>query len=492
MGIVMQSAGGGGTEKLTIQLMASDGASLAGQQVQVIDPTSGAEIANFAYSGQPETLKLPAGINYKITAKEKIGYVAPAPVSGILVDDTTAVITYTVCTRLGYKRAKNDSNPDTRITYILDAVGKDPMYVNLSTGNPVWGSWESFVSEVATPVMLNTDGTEAYELDPNDQTKKADGTASDVANTSFNGNAMVRFGGKWRWVKRYEDADYEYVIFADGRYDATYNAYAHTNQNGQVTDHFYWGMYKGANVGGKLRSIAGQTIMVSQTRNTEVAYAQANGAGYDTVYNSGWQYIGDLLTLISKSDNSQAKFGAGRCASGNTAAIATGSTKAHGPFWGKSDQTSDVKVFWVEGHWGNIWEGMSGLINYNGNIRTKMVPPYNFDGAGYRVTGITPGGTSGGYISAQSVTDASGFVPKTASGSATTYMCDGLWFNNGQVDYALVGGRWSYGLLCGSRCVNLSNAASFSYADVGSRLSYLPPAAQAAGGGLGATAPSVS
>lgn len=464
----------GGKASLTIQLTASDSASLAGQQVTVTDPTSGAQIASFVYSGQPETLKFPAGINYKITAADKIGYVSPAPVSGILVNDTTAIITYTVCTRLGYRRAKADSNPDTRIEYLFDAVGKNPMHVDLSTGNPVWGDWQDFVYEVATPVMLRADGTEAYELNPDDQTKKADGTASDVANTAFDGNAMVRFGGKWKWVKRYEDDDYEYVIFADGRMDSTYNAYAHTNLNGQITDRFYWGMYKGGNVGGKLRSIAGLDVMVNQNRNTEVAYAQANGIGYDTIYNSGWQYIADLLTLVSKSDAAQAKFGTGRCDSGNSSGITPGSTKSYGPFWGSNNQTSDVKVFWIEGFWGNYWEGIRGLINYNGNIRTKMVPPYNMDGTDYRVTDVTPGGTSDGYISAESVDDASGFVPRTASGSATTYLCDGLWFANSGVMYALVGGPLNHGLRCGSRYVSLDSAVSHFTVAIGSRLSFIP------------------
>jgi hypothetical protein len=117
---------------------------------------------------------------------------------------------------------------------------------------------------------------------------------------------------------------------------------------------------------------------------------------------------------------------------------------------------------------------MAGLILDAGNkIKTKMTPPYNFDATDYVATGIAPSGTSGGYISSASVTSASGFVPSVASGSATSYYCDGLYFNNGQVDYALVGGDWAGGLLVGSRSVNLYHLASDAVTYIGSRLSYL-------------------
>lgn len=377
--------------------------------------------------------------------------------------------------RYGYRRTKAESNPDTRIEYLFDAVGMTPAYMDFGTGNFNYGSWQAFTEEVSRPVMLKTDGTVDYELSRNDMTKRVDGvTASDVSNTSYDGNAMIEFR-KYKWVKRYEDATYEYVIFSNGNYDGTYNAYAHTDLNGVVKDSFYWGAFKGSKVSSKMRSFADQTVGANQARTTEVTYATANGSGYYTIYKSGWEYIGDLLTLISKSDNSQTKFGSGRSKSTNTTAIATGTLKSQPYFKGYADETSDVKVFGIEGFWGNVWEGMAGLV-YNGQIRTKMIPPYNFDGTGYTLTGVSPSGTSGGSINTASVTDISGFVPKTASGSGTTYYCDGLWFNNAQVDYALVGGRWDNALRAGCRSVDLYGLASVASAAVGSRLSYINPA----------------
>lgn len=118
---------------------------------------------------------------------------------------------------------------------------------------------------------------------------------------------------------------------------------------------------------------------------------------------------------------------------------------------------------------------MRGLILDGANgIKTKMTPPYNFDGAGYITTGIKPSGTSGGYVSTAMV-DENGYVPSVASGSQSTYYCDGLYFNNAQVNYALVGGVWANAFLDGPRCVDLHNLASGAYASVGSRLSYVGP-----------------
>lgn len=472
--------GGSGdvNESATVNVSTDDSASVVGQVITMTDNTvsSLTETYTLLTGESSHTFKVLVGHSYTISVDTKSLYTSPSALTYTAIAGNTRTIAmqYLKLYRYGFRRTKATTDPEDRIEYLYDAVGLTPAYMDFTSGNFNFGSWQTFTEEVSRPVMLKNDGTVDYALSRTDFTKKSDGvTASAVDSTAYAGNAMIEFG-KYKWVYRYEDATYEYVIFSNGQYDANYKALAHTNELGTVKDYFYWGACKGSNVSSKLRSIATGAVMVSQTRNTEVSYATGIGSGYYTIYKSGWDFICDLLTLISKSDDCQTKFGTGRSKSTNTTAIACGTLKAQPMFKGYNDETSDVKVFGIEGFWGNVWEGMAGLV-FNTKIKTKMVPPYNFDGAGYVDSGITPSGTSGGFISSAQVGE-QGFIPKVASGSGTTYYCDGLWFDTAQVDYALVGGNWDDALSDGCRFVNLNSLASVASAGVGSRLSYLNPA----------------
>ena len=376
----------------------------------------------------------------------------------------------------GYKINKADSNPATRITYTEMAVGMTPAAMDFASGKFNYGSWAgAWFIEGNKPYMVKNDGTVDYELDANDYTKKKDGTASDVANSSYGGNAMASF--PLMWFKRWEDSQYEYCNICNIQLDDTYTAYAHTRQDGTTMDVKYLAMFEGSYISSKLRSLSGQALGVSQTAATEISYATANGACWYTQSFSEWAMVGDLLRLISRNDNTQAAFGYGR--GGANAAMNTGSLVAKGQFFGYSEAqstTNAVKVFHIENFWGNVWNRIAGLMNLSGKIYTKEVPPYNTTGSRYTNTGLTPAGTSGGYINLTKML-AAGRVGYTASGSATTYATDGFWFNNSKSNYALVGGRWDNAAFCGASCLNLSAAASYTGAHVGACLSCEQPAA---------------
>ncbi len=389
-----------------------------------------------------------------------------------------------LASRYGFRRTKANSDPDARIDYLYDAQGFTPakMTFDADTGEGTfdYGDWENFVNSIARPVMLKTNGEVDYELDHEDQTKKKDGTSSDIADTSYGGNAMVEFGSAFKWVKRYEDETYEYVVFSDVKYDDDYHAYAHTNDSGVVKDAFYLGMFTGPYNSNVLRSLATGNCAVSQSAETEITRAKANGSGYNILYKSAWDYVADLLTLISKSDNSQAAFGSGVDKRKNSI-TGPGETKEDGPFVGWNTGTKCVKVFWIENFWGNMWQRLAGCINDNGTIKCKMTGPYcdtpvsAADYTGYVDSEVTPSGTSGGYSQYNKCGDLIGNVPNKQSGSSATYLCDGGWYNNSQLDFAVVGAGYNSDAgIAGSRALHLNDLASGTFANFGSRLSYIP------------------
>ena len=100
---------------------------------------------------------------------------------------------------------------------------------------------------------------------------------------------------------------------------------------------------------------------------------------------------------------------------------------------------------------------------------------YNLTGAGYIPLNDIPAasGTSGGYAS-QSVENEYGRFNTVMSGSATTYLCDGGWFNNSGTMYPFRGGGSYDGTLCGVSCFSSVNAASVAAWYVGAALSYTP------------------
>jgi hypothetical protein len=391
---------------------------------------------------------------------------------GVKFDEYADIIRGALTKRWGIRITKADSNPDTRVTYLYDAVGMTPAAMNYTSGEFEYGDWKPFCDAFNRPVMLLYNGTVDYELHRDDQTKKLDGvTASDIANPAYGGNAMAEF--RRLWLRTYEDATYQYIIFSNVQYDENYHANAFTDATGQIADKMYYAMFEGSNVSSKLRSIAAGAVMANQTAATEISRAEANGAGWHINYKSQRDFITYLLALISKSTNSQAVFGQGNSSSATY--IAPGALKAKGRFWGDDATDVAVKVFFIEHFWGNYWKRLSGLLyNDAAKILIKATPPYSLTGVGYTNTDVTPTGTSGQYITAGTLTDA-GFLPTTTGGSDSTYFADGLYYSTpaaGVFNVALVGGPRDHAGRCGSWACALAGAG-VAHPRFGASLSFL-------------------
>ena len=391
----------------------------------------------------------------------------------------------------GFKLDQNESDPSSMITYIEDNKYFESARMDYNSDTFKYGDWGNawFIKNLK-PCMLKYDGTVDYELDKNDYTKRLDGTDSDVANDSYGGNAMVGIPKVyWKIVDNGDNT--ANIYFSDKKIDADFHCWSHIDNNGNEIDYCYMPIYNGSNVNSVLRSISGKAPMAGQTATTEITYAKANNTGSDIIWYTELfndrMLINLLLLLIGKSTDTQTVFGTGNnnsyVSASNTGVKNTGTMNTKGLFWGNQDNVSGVKVFGIEHWYGNIWRRIGGWINDKGTQKIKMTygqsdgsttDGYNETGSGYiSIDGATPSGTSGGYISKMLITD-NGLIPIIASGSATTYYCDGLWFNNLQVDYAYVGGASNRPSIVGELCSALDDAYSVTGWSIGADLSCKP------------------
>lgn len=388
----------------------------------------------------------------------------------------------------GYRIAKNNLDPDTRVEYLFDAVGMTPAYMNFSTGQFNYGSWgDIWFIKNNKPVALNFDGTEAFELNPTNYWQKSDGTtAIDIEDDTLNYNYMSRIPTVY--VKRWEDSQYNYVAFTQYP-QGGFTAYAHQGASGKINENMYLPMFKGfKDSNGKLRSLAGKT-----------PWNTTGGIGYEldaakaiATTNNGWQIwdfakhelISDLLTLISKHTSSRWKFGKGVIKTASSAAgfckggyEYDGTTKATcAQFWGTDEGTGNtpstedgshhVRVFHIEDLWGNRWDRCLGLHLINGIYKVKMFAPYYATaptGSGallpdetYETLSLTP--PSVNYLQNQS-TGFYGNIPISTSGDKNKGYCSYFWQSSGADRLLLFGGSCGSGFNCSARCLHLGNTS---------------------------------
>ena len=387
-----------------------------------------------------------------------------------------------------------------------------PMYVDLNSENstytkPVYNSWNpAGVNSnklswlFPKSCMLKYDGTVDYYLDEDDESKKADGTTSDYNNTSYAGNAMMEWGQNgqklyWKIVPDSNNDGWTFIIAnapvdKDGNPDPDMKPWNHYNADGAVIDHFYTPKYMGSYDGTRLRSLSGQSNMVSQNAPTEITRARANNLTSDIIWDTevcaDWVLEHMLYTLLSRSLASQLKWGYGYV-NGNSAAIQSGTMDGKGMFYGEDTGKLGNKIFGRENPYSNIRRRIRGLIGVgNGtkcDIKVKMthgkddgttVSDYNMDGTGYLEAGQTP--ESSGYISAMNIQKYGLFPKSKDNGGDSVYYGDYVYVNKtaDRVNYAVVGGYWNNRLNTGSFYANLSNMPSNTNSSIGAALSCKP------------------
>ncbi len=338
-----------------------------------------------------------------------------------------------------------DLDPATRVEYIGANKDFTPMMMNMDTHIMDYGSWGNWEWLKANkPVMANWGGGIEYYLNENDYTKKAsDGSASDVANVNYAGNAMAVI--KKIYTHTYKIGYDRYVLFCERKLTDDFKPIGF-DVLGKERDYMLIPLFYGSIDGnGKMRSIAGQWSWGTATGNTsdtnvtanvttEVQNAAIKKTDPEALFFGGalMNTLADICVMLTRSTNTQASFGAGMSTSYVNDKEQKHGTKVNtviggGQFYGSKDEKSFNKVFHscVLGSQ-MLWQRDPYTLLVNGII--KVSPDYTYDltGAKYIDTGVKL--ASNNYYAITQVIPGFGAVPtaEVICTSLTGY-CDHTW-----------------------------------------------------------------
>lgn len=221
----------------------------------------------------------------------------------------------------------------------------------------------------------------------------------------------------------------------------------------------------------KLSSVSGYYPIGNRSMSEfrTLAKNRGNGWGQQDYYLT---YAIQLLYLIEYAHfNSQEKIGNGN--SNSSTILKTGATDSYGnnSYGTTANTTTAMSYRGIENFYANVWKWIDGLYS-DGNRKvffankgfTDNCTNYNNSYA----TGLPS--NIGGYISDIWGDKTTGFIPKVASGSGTTKLCDYGSLYGGYV--AIFGGHYGYGADCGCFCLSLFYSPSNSSWIYSARLAF--------------------
>lgn len=399
----------------------------------------------------------------------------------------------------GFHIDSSESDPSAAVTYLADAVGATPAHMDYINNVFDYGSWRDAFF-MPRPCMLKYNGTVDYYLDPNDYSKKEDGTPSDVADDTYGGNAMVEWGqnGTKIWYKIAPDASDNTsasIYIADHQVDEGFRAWSFINNQGVMVDHFYTPIYDGSlDSNGKLRSISSKSyaeLCQSKTAAEEVDAAELNNPSTDKLWYTevyaDVTIINLLLILMAKSLDTQTAYGNGHCDKSSEASsmLGTGALDSNGLFFGYNDNTHAVKIFGMENWYGNQWRHYAGHVMIDYVQKYKMTRGRQDGSTAYDYSQSATASDYNGYLTGATGPSTNDFIKKMkfnencfqvseVGSTSATYWCD-FYYRNSGLRYACHGGTYTsppgYG---GAFASSLYGTIALSAVSVGASLSCKP------------------
>lgn len=251
---------------------------------------------------------------------------------------------------------------------------------------------------------------------------------------------------------------------------------AFERETGIIENYQYMSAFEGwLDSSGRLRSLPSKTVSGSKTRAQFRVAAQLNGENFRQQEFYLTSAIQMLFITEYKSLNSQMSLGLGRSVSGH---LQTGQSLQYGnnSFGDKVNNTKCMSYRGIENFYGNYWKFLDGL-NIQNNV--PYVSKLNFADdvftGNYNRVGTFTMPTNNGFIKNFNKLNNEydfTFFPSSIGGSPNTYFGDQYYQSPGN-RIAFFGGHSYSGVDCGAFCLNLNSAASYAFALIGARLTYL-------------------
>ena len=339
----------------------------------------------------------------------------------------------------------------------------------IASSAPLSTSYPGVIQTQMKRCVLNANGTVKYFLDPNNSTKKEDGTTAIIDGTD--GNVMVQIPKFWY---KYEFADGKHKwLISDGEQPG-FEVHPAFDRGGTIRNFRYYPAYQGFTLSGKLISGSGRVPTASKTRATFRTEAAANGAGWSQI---DWNLLiaVQLLYLTEYADfDTQAMLGQG-ITSGSTYTAVTGSSNSLGNASSPSTNTNTQFMSYrgIENWYGQIYKFIDGVNIKNREYFVNKKPSTYADDVftgDYVTTGMTMAAANG-YVK-DIVQNKNGFISSDATGTNSTYIPDRQYQATTGNNIVSFGGHAGSGLAAGGFCVIGDLAASSAYATVGSAVSY--------------------
>lgn len=370
-----------------------------------------------------------------------------------------------------------------RIEYIGANKDYEPITVTMGGGYSL-KSWADFpLLKANKPYMVHADGTPDYRLKEDDYTKKEDGTASDIANTNYN-------GGAFSWLmkiykKEYMAGDDRYVLFRFEKADG-FEPVGFLDPDNKELEGVWLPMFYGSIVSEKMRSTSGLQPDHSKTTDAQKNAIDAFGGRAKFLGGPIVETIIDLLIMFAKTTELQTAYGCGNMNGYDASQTPTMGVKQNnvvggGQFYGTSDGKSLNKIFHsiVLGSY-QQWMRDPYEIVVNGRVRVSKNYAYDITGASYSDTGINvenrEEGSGWNYPHKYQTVPGYGAVPVAPyNGTTSTGGCDGLYRHESQKTITAVARRFGHchnGRNDGPRARNWNNTAANANWNIGAAFIY--------------------